>query len=224
MSETSGGLSSKISPPRWEAATMKSERSNEQNQWQDKKIRMSQSLRLTADEYGEMVQKGAFDHLHGKIELIRGEIRCMNPAGPIHDDFILYLTNWSFTTTAQRSIQVAVQIGLGLPEFDSRPEPDVYWVRAARYRERHPSAADVKLVIEIADSSLKADLIEKVDLYAKAMIVECWVVDLQGQCVHVFRKPENGRFNDRSVAKAGESLSPLEPCNVPLDLADLFGP
>jgi len=31
---------------------------------------------------------GAFDHLNRKIELIYGEIREMNPAGPVHDDLI----------------------------------------------------------------------------------------------------------------------------------------
>lgn len=184
---------------------------------------MSSDLRLTEDEYGQMVERGAFDHLNKKIELIRGEIRTMNPAGPIHDDHILYLSNWSFKTTAAHPIHVAVQIGLGLPELQSRPEPDIYWVQAGRYRDRHPTATDVKLVIEISDSSLKSDLIEKADLYAEANIVEYWVVDVQGKCVHVFRKPGGGQFTDRSVAKVGEKLSPLEPCETPLDLADLFG-
>lgn len=45
---------------------------------------MSSGLRLTADEYGQMVNRGAFDHLRQKIELIRVEIRAMNPAGPMH--------------------------------------------------------------------------------------------------------------------------------------------
>ena len=184
---------------------------------------MSTGLRLTAKEYGQMVNRGAFDHLRQKIELIRGEIRAMNPAGPMHDDHILYLTNWSVRTTSDQNILVAVQSGLGLDELDSRPEPDLSWIRAARYRDHHPTAADVRLTIEVADSSLKSDLIEKADLYAEAHIVEYWVVDVQGKCVHVFRKPTNGKYADRSVAKTGEQLSPLEPCEKPLDLAELFG-
>jgi hypothetical protein len=42
---------------------------------------MSTSLNLTIDQYVRMVERGAFDHLNRKIELIRGEIREMNPAG-----------------------------------------------------------------------------------------------------------------------------------------------
>jgi hypothetical protein len=42
-----------------------------------------------------MVACGAFDGLKRKVELIRGKILTMNPAGPIHDDYIGYLTDWS---------------------------------------------------------------------------------------------------------------------------------
>jgi Uma2 family endonuclease len=106
--------------------------------------------------------------------------------------------------------------------LESRPEPDLLWIRAGRYLDRHPSAADVKLVIEVADSSLQSDLIEKAALYAEANIVEYWTVDVQGRCVHIFRSPSAGTYADRSVAKCGEHLSPLEPCQKPLDLGDLF--
>lgn len=169
-----------------------------------------------------MVEKGAFDHLLGKIELIRGEIRQMNLAGPIHDDLISYLINWSVRATEKDSIQIHAQTGLSLAELRSRPEPDLMWVRAARYRQHHPTADDVKLVIEVSDSSLQIDLIEKERLYAEARIAEYWVVDSQSNCIHVFRDPEGGSYRQRSVAKVGEFLTPKSPCKIPLDLTDLF--
>ena len=43
--------------------------------------------RLTGSEFDGMVDRGAFDCIAGKkVELIRGELRFVNPAGPIHDD------------------------------------------------------------------------------------------------------------------------------------------
>jgi hypothetical protein len=57
---------------------------------------VSTGLHLTAAEFDRMVECGAFDHLNRKIELIRGEIRETNPAGPIHDDLISYLLDWSW--------------------------------------------------------------------------------------------------------------------------------
>ena len=54
---------------------------------------MSTGLKLSVAEYEAMVEKGAFDHLSKKIELIYGVIEEMNPAGPLHDDLIEYLTD-----------------------------------------------------------------------------------------------------------------------------------
>ena len=48
--------------------------------------------KLTGPEFDAMVDRGAFDCIQGKkAELIRGELRFMNPSGPIHDDYIDYL-------------------------------------------------------------------------------------------------------------------------------------
>lgn len=185
---------------------------------------MSTILHLSVAEFDRMVACGAFQHLNRKIELIRGELREMNPAGPLHDDLIRCLTGWSVRTTDPASTVVSVQTGLDLSTLDSRPEPDLQWLRASRYRERHPSAADVQLAIEVADSSLQTDLFEKSTLYAEAGILEYWIVDARGECIHVFRSATPSGYAERFVAKLGEQLSPLTPCLAPLDLQDLFQP
>jgi Uma2 family endonuclease len=183
---------------------------------------MSTGLHLTAAEFDRMVERGAFDHLSRKIELIRGELREMNPAGPLHDGLIIYLTNWSARSIPD-SILVTSQTGLNLAELDSRPEPDLLWVRAADYRRRHPSAADVKLAIEVSDSSLNSDLREKAELYAEAGVVEYWIVDTNQACVHLFRDPQGAQYSDRSIANRGDKISPLASGNAVLDISDLFG-
>ena len=184
---------------------------------------MSTGLHLTVDEFDRMVLCGAFAHLNRKIELIRGELREMNPAGPLHDDLIMYLTGWSVRSTSPDEISVTAQTGLDLANLDSRPEPDLLWVRAARYRERHPAADDVKLAIEVADSSLQADLREKAALYAEARISEYWIIDASASCVHVYRHPQGNEYTDRAIAKRGDKLSPLATRDAVLDLDDLFG-
>jgi Uma2 family endonuclease len=185
---------------------------------------MSTGLHLTLEEFDRMVELGAFDHLHRKIELIRGEICEMNPAGPRHDDLIMYLTNWSARSTPPEKISVTAQTGLRLEGLASRPEPDLLWVKAGRYHHQHPSAADVRLAIEVAHSSLKADLVVKTELYAEAGIVEYWIGDAEGACIHVFRDPQGKSYARRFVAKRGESLSPLAEPTAELNVSDLFGP
>lgn len=132
---------------------------------------MSTAAKLTGAEFDAMVARGAFDGIGAKkIELIRGELRIMNPAGPIHNDFIDYLTRWSITRAAEDVATVRVQGGFVCD--DNRPEPDVLWLRPVRYGRSHPTAADVLLLIEVADSSLPTDLRGKADIYAKADVVE----------------------------------------------------
>ncbi len=184
---------------------------------------MSTGLHLTSDEFDRMVQCGAFDHLNRKIELIRGELREMNPAGPLHDDLILYLNSWSARSTDPKEVSITAQTGLNLAELDSRPEPDVLWVKAKRYRERHPGGNDVILAIEVSHSSLQNDLRTKSALYAEAGIVEYWIVDAADSCVHVCRHPQDGHYTDRAVVRPGEKLSPLATAEAVLDLADVFG-
>ncbi len=78
---------------------------------------MNPSLaKLTGRESDAMVDRGAFDCIEGKkVELIRGELRFMNPAGPIQDDYSEYLTRWSVMSTLDNKANIRVQCG-----FDSK--------------------------------------------------------------------------------------------------------
>ena len=60
---------------------------------------MSTALKLTIQEYDQMIARGTFVGIPIKIELIHGELREMNPAGPVHEDYIDYLTRWSIEST-----------------------------------------------------------------------------------------------------------------------------
>jgi len=66
------------------------------------------SIDLSVDEYDQMVLRGAFAGLQKRIELFRGELIEMNPAGPVHDDYISYLTRWSIESTQGKKILVRI--------------------------------------------------------------------------------------------------------------------
>ena len=185
---------------------------------------MSTALRVSLSEYDHMVACGAFDAINRKIELIRGEIVEMNPAGPVHDDVIDYLYDWSVRSTDRKMIHVRSQSGMSLPNLDSRPEPDVFWVKAKRYWESHPTAQDTLLAIEVADSSLHSDRTVKVGLYAEAGIQEYWIVDVQGNCVYMMREiATDGRYGFQRTLAVGDLISPIAQPTAILNIADLFG-
>jgi Uma2 family endonuclease len=77
----------------------------------------------------------------------------------------------------------------------------------------------VLLVVEIADSSLRYDREIKVPVYARALIGEYWLVDLQRQVVTRYASPENGAYREVSAYERGQMLSAsaLPECVIPVD-------
>jgi Uma2 family endonuclease len=177
--------------------------------------------KLTGTEFDTMVDRGAFDGIQGKkVELIRGELRFMNPAGPIHDDYIDYLTRWSHSSTKRETANIRVQC-----EFvcnDNRPEPDILWLQPHRYGRTRPTAQDVMLLIEVSDSSLSSDLKEKADIYTEAGVQEYWVVDIPSSRIHVLSKSDGKSYRKIEIAVAPQFVSPACLPTAKLDLTDLF--
>jgi Uma2 family endonuclease len=74
---------------------------------------------------------------------------------------------------------------------DSEPEPDLAVVRGhvRDYAERHPGPADIGMLVEIADSSVKRDQGIKKWIYASARIPVYWIVNLIERRVEVYSQP-----------------------------------
>ena len=185
---------------------------------------MSTALRLTLDEYDQMIADGAFDSLRDRrIELIHGELRELTPPGPDHSCAVDWINRWSLLhPPSSAKIVVRVQNPIGIPHADSEPQPDVCWVKPGKYRQRHPRPEQVLLLIEVADSSLDSDMGEKADLYAAAGIADYWVVNLPGRCVEVFRQPAGGKYADHTTHPMGREIRPLAFPDVVLSTTELF--
>ncbi len=73
----------------------------------------------------------------------------------------------------------------------------------------NPQPSDVRLVVEISDSTLGFDLKVKAPLYARAGIPEYWVVDIAGKRVIVHRDPSGGAYTSVEAYSEQESVQPL---------------
>jgi Uma2 family endonuclease len=73
----------------------------------------------------------------------------------------------------------------------------------------NPTPADLRLVVEIAHSSLTFDLTTKASLYARAGIVEYWVLDVTQRRLIVHRDPAAGRYTSVVSYDETESVAPL---------------
>lgn len=157
-----------------------------------------------------------------RVELIDGEIIDMVPIGSAHGGKTIRLT-WLFArAVADGLVLASVQGPLRLDAYNE-PEPDLLLLRprADHYQARHPSAADVLLVIEVADSSLAYDRTVKVPLYAKFGIPELWIVNLPERAVEIYAEPRDGGFTVHEQQRKGVLTPRLVP-TVAIDVEALL--
>ncbi|TMI76710.1 MAG: Uma2 family endonuclease [Bacillati bacterium ANGP1] len=177
---------------------------------------------FTVDEYHRMAEAGILGE-DDRVELIDGQVVAMTPIGPAHGSCVNRL-NMLFAPLAGRQATVSVQNPLVLGEHEE-PQPDltVLRYRADGYRERHPGASDVLLVIEVADASLESDRRTKIPLYARTGIPEAWLVNLPADTIESYREPGAEGYADIRTAKRGETLTPVRLPSFTLRVDDVLG-
>jgi Uma2 family endonuclease len=189
---------------------------------------VSTIARLTLADYDRMIQAGVFDQgRRRRLEFIRGEIREMTPIGPQHEVIVDRLTEWSLRDLPEGKVWVRVQNSIGLPGLESAPEPDLAWVRRRDYSSGRPTAEDVLLVIEVAETSLEYDTGEKAELYAAAGTADYWVVDVSARAIevrrdHLRRCPVGGRYRGLKTHLGDDEVRPLALPDVALRPSTLF--
>jgi Uma2 family endonuclease len=161
--------------------------------------------RFTVDQYHRMIETGILTE-NDHVELLDGWILEMSPIGPPHATCVsLILDALQQKLPSGWLIRAQSPITLAAGE----PEPDVTVVRGSirDYRDRHPGGPDIGLVIEVADSSLQFDRLQKRPQYAAAAIPEYWIVNLIDRCLEVYADPvTDGDYQRRHVVDASGSV------------------
>ena len=80
-----------------------------------------------------------------------------------------------------------------------RPREDFYALA-------HPRSADIFLLIEVANITLRYDREIKIPLYAERGICEVLLVDMNGECVEVDRQPMENRYGGMVRLRRGDRL------------------
>lgn len=174
---------------------------------------------LTNEEYHQMVEAGILSERE-RVELIHGEVLEMTPIGNRHAACLRRLIRL-LAPALGADAMLDAQNPLHLPEERSEPQPDLVLLRPRDdgYASGPPAAADVLLIVEIADSSLAYDRDVKVPLYARSGIPEVWLVDLAGGAVAVHRRPAGGSYRDVQILRRGDHLAPqaLPAARLPVE-------
>ncbi len=148
---------------------------------------MTTFRKLSVAEYQKMIDTGILQE-DDRVELLEGHMVVKMPANPPHDSTLAKLDR-RFQRMVPDGYVVRYQHGSPLP--DSRPEPDLAVARGAEdaFDTRHPLPADLALVIEVADSSLPIDRVDKNRIYARVSIPQYWVVNLVDEQIEVYTDP-----------------------------------
>jgi Uma2 family endonuclease len=143
--------------------------------------------RFSVAEYHKLIEIGILTE-DDNLELLEGYLVHKMSRNPPHDAALqllqellprLLLAGWCLR------MQSAITLS------SSEPEPDGAVVRgnARSYSSRHPTPADIGVVIEVADATLAGDRIDKGRIYAQAGIACYWIVNLVDRQVEVYTAP-----------------------------------
>lgn len=142
--------------------------------------------RLSVEQYHVMAEAGILTE-DDQVELLDGWL-------------VSKMTKNRRHSLATRAVRLALESLLG-PDWyvdaqepisleGSEPEPDVMIVRGqAQDYVSHPTAADVALVVEVADTTLRGDRQLKKRLYAQAGIAVYWIINLIDERLEVYMAP-----------------------------------
>ena len=181
-----------------------------------------QKHHFNVEEYYRMAEVGLLSE-DDRVELIEGEIIEMSPIGSTHGGTVKRSSAF-LNHKLGNSMIVSVQDPIRLSDF-SEPQPDIALLKPRKdfYSKTHPTAEDVLVVIEVADTSLAYDRNIKLPLYARAGIPESWLIVPAKEVIEIHSQPKNGKYQKTQRLKRGKALvSPTIP-SLSCKVEDLIG-
>jgi Uma2 family endonuclease len=173
---------------------------------------------LSISDYYKMVEVGILRE-DSRVELIEGELIEMAPIGGKHLWSVNALVAIFARQVGNKAI-VSPQNPVVFPDKNA-PQPDIALLRPD-YAGELPTASDVLLVIEIADTTLIYDRDTKIPLYARHGIPEAWLFDIQRQSLSIYLHPAAGGYQRLLSPGPSDTVSPSLLPNVEVKLSEIW--
>ena len=177
----------------------------------------AQPHRFTVEDMFAMARAGLLND-DGRYEVIDGELIDMPMDGDLHLIFSAGLNIW-LVTSLEPGLYVLPNGTLKLSPKNG-PSPDFY-VAPRTLAPGDVRAPDVRLAVEVSDTSLTRDLRTKADLYARFGIADYWVVDVKAERVLVHRDPTPAGYASVAPVAKDEVVEALAIPGLRLRLVDL---
>jgi len=178
---------------------------------------------LTVEEFEALARAEGWDE-DRRVELLDGEVVWMSPINDPHIGCVNRLNRLFSRRYPEDLTLVSIQNPIRIVDYDE-PQPDVALLRprADDYGTATATPADILLLVEVADRTLRTDLGRKARIYASGQVREYWVVDLNNRALYVHRAPTAGAYADRRVLGPGERISNQFAPGVEFGVAELLG-
>lgn len=178
-------------------------------------------LRFTVDEYYKMIELGMLRD-YERAEIIEGELIKKMTVGDRHAAVVDFLTRF-FVKNVPDNVLVRIQNPIRLSDYNE-PEPDIVLADLTKYDgRRHPRPAEILLVIEVSDATVKYDREKKIPLYAEARIPEVWIVNLPKKIVEIHTNPKFDLYQTVKIYSPGEQIKFETLPDLILKVDDVLG-
>lgn len=174
--------------------------------------------KLTVDDFVRLDETGVFGT--ERTELLDGDVIIMNaeyrPHGRIKDEL-----HYRLRRLLEELGSDLYPLGASVALTDhSMPLPDIVLTRAPTGEGPIPLDT-VAIIIEVSASTLQRDTIDKVAIYAAALVPEYWIVDVSGRIIHQMWSPGDGEYRNRLQVDFGQPITSATVDRVVIDTADL---
>ena len=178
--------------------------------------------RWTRAEYDRLIPVGVFQP-GDPVELLGGEPIVAEPQSEPH---------YTAIGLIEDALRAALPSGCQGPialDDESEPEPDIAVVPGGRrdYGRAHP--ARPVLVVEVPASSFYLDRQHKGSLYARAGLIDYWILDLAHRRLEVYREPTpdatapfGWRYGAVEHLGSGGTVAPLAAPDARVGVSDLL--
>jgi Uma2 family endonuclease len=178
---------------------------------------------LTVEEFYALAEEQGWDE-DTRVELLDGEVVWMSPIGDRHAGCVNRLTRLFVQRYPETTALVSIQNPVRPSDLDE-PQPDAALLkpRADHYGTAKPTPADILLLVEVADWTLRQDLGRKARIYASAGVPEYWVIDVNHGRLYVHRTPQRGAYRSRTILERGAVVAARFAPRVRFTLDELLG-
>ncbi len=163
--------------------------------------------RLTVAQYHQLAEDGILTD--DGVELLEGLVVKKMPRNPRHVS-VVYRLRQLLEHLLPPDLLLRIQDPVTLSI--SEPEPDLVVVRGSRkqFETRHPGPADVAMVIEVSETTLRLDRGTKKRVYAEAKLPIYWIVNLVDNQIEMLTEPsgpaDKPDYAKREVADIASTL------------------